>query len=298
MMQTSEEGFTIIELMIATGVLLVVLSSALFFFSRSQSIYTNERQTLNMVQDLRTAFDRFTNEIRMAGAGLPGYRGVISGRADTLTVRGDFNDTFTIVTSTGTISGGTLPVGSTTGFVAGQTISMLDTDGPTAGSSGFATISSVNVINSTITVDTSSFLPLTSGSQLSDFGPGCLINVIERRTYSVVNSGDNLGSIMRTTAFEDTQNVGATILAAETLASNVVDPSGNPALRFIYLKADDAPADVDPVTGYVVPTQVAKVQITLNARTSQRDLVSGEYRTLNLTALIQVRGQYIPAVGF
>jgi Tfp pilus assembly protein PilW len=298
MRQKSEEGFTIIELLIATGVLLVVMSSALLFFSRSQSIYTNERQTLNMVQDLRTAFDRFTNEIRMAGAGLPGYRGVISGKGDTLIVRGDFNDTSTIVTSTGTISAGNFPVGSTTGFVAGQTISMLDTDGTSAGSSGFATISMVDEVNGAITIDTASFLPLTSGSQLSDFGPGCLINVIERRTYTVVNTGANLGNIMRTTAFEDTQNVGATIEAAEIIASNVIDPSGKAGLSFTYLKADDGPADIDPDTGYVTPTQVAKVRITLNARTAHLDLASGQYRTLNLTALIQVRGQYIPGVGF
>ena len=298
MRRESEPGFTVIELMIATGALLAVLSGSLFFFSRSQSIYTNERVTLNMVQDLRTAFDRFTNEIRMAGAGLPGYRGVISGNSDTLIVRGDFNDSFAIVTSTGTIAGGTFPVGNTTGFAAGQTISLLDTDGASAGSSGFATISSVNTANSTITVDTSSFLPLTSGAQLSDYGPGCIINVIERRTYSVINTGDNLGNITRSTAFEDTRNAGATIQATETIASNVIDQSGNAGLTFAFLKADDTPADVDPDTGQVVPTQVAKVQITLNARTSQRDLVSGQYRTLNLTALIQVRGQYIPAVGF
>src|SRR5206468_12208451 len=115
MKRNSAQGFTVVELMIGTAMLLVVLSAALTFFSRSQVVYTNERATLDMVQDMRTVFDRFTNEIRMAGAGLPAPRGVILGSTTTLVVRGDFKDIATIVTSTGsiTISGSTatFPVG-------------------------------------------------------------------------------------------------------------------------------------------------------------------------------------------
>src|ERR1041384_8140610 len=116
MRQNSENGFTVIELMISTAVLLTVLSIALTFFSKSQSAYTNERITLDMVQDMRTVFDRFTNEIRMAGAGLPYQQGVIEGSATKLVVRGDFSETTTIVTSTGdvTVAGSvvTFPVGT------------------------------------------------------------------------------------------------------------------------------------------------------------------------------------------
>src|ERR1044072_6598101 len=144
MRRGSEEGFTLFELMVSTGALLAVLSVALYFFARTQTIYSNERATLNMVQDLRTVFDRFTNEIRMAGAGLPGYRGVISGTSDSLIVRGTFSGVNTIVTSTGTISVGKFPVGSTNGFKVGQTISLLETDGASAGASALAVISAVN----------------------------------------------------------------------------------------------------------------------------------------------------------
>src|SRR3982751_1121356 len=111
-----EQGFTMVELLIATATLLIVLSAALSFFSRSQVVYSNERATLDMVQDLRTVFDRFTNEIRMAGAGLPGDRGVISGSARMLVVRGDYNNVSTIVSSASAISvsgsTATFPVGT------------------------------------------------------------------------------------------------------------------------------------------------------------------------------------------
>src|SRR5947209_1712848 len=109
MRKGSEDGFTMLELMVSTSCLLAVLSGALWFFSKSQGTFNNERVTLDMVQDLRTVFDRFTNELRMAGAGLPGYHGVVSGTATTLTVRGDFNNTQTTVMSTSAITGGTLP---------------------------------------------------------------------------------------------------------------------------------------------------------------------------------------------
>src|SRR5690349_12057755 len=95
----SDAGFTLVELVIASAILLSILTLTLAFFARGQVIYTNERGTLDMVQDLRTAFDRFTNEIRMAGGGLPGYHGVVSGTSASLIVRGDFNNATTIITS-------------------------------------------------------------------------------------------------------------------------------------------------------------------------------------------------------
>jgi hypothetical protein len=297
MRRGSEEGFTLFELMVSTDALLMVLSGALYFFARSQTIYTNERVTLEMVQDLRTVFDRFTNEIRMAGAGLPGYRGVISGTSDTLIVRGDFSEATTIVTSTGAASLGTFPVGTTKGFAVGQTISLLDTDGPSAGASGVAAISAINSVNNTISIDTSSFLPITAGAEVSNFGPGCIFNVVERRTYSIITSGNDRGSITRTVTYEDTQNPGAVIQAKELIANNVLDANDNIGLTFTYYQADGNLCEVDE-SGFVIASQVAKVQIDLNARTAQRDLTSGNYRTLNLRALIQVRGQYIPKVGF
>lgn len=298
MKKNSEAGFTMLELMVSTGCLLVVLSGALWFFSKSQAVFNNERVTLDMVQDLRTAFDRFTNELRMAGAGLPGYHGVVSGTATTLIVRGDFNNVETIVTSTAAITGGTLPVSTTTGFAVGQTVSLLDTDGATAGASALAKITAVNPIGGTITLDTADLLPITSGAQFTDFGPGCIINVIERRTYGIVTTGDNKGSISRTTAYERTQSAGTVIQNQELIASQVLTADGAVGLTFTYYDAADNVLALDPDTGLVDPTKVAKVQVDLAARTSARDLSNGEYRTLKLTALIQVRGQYIPAVGF
>lgn len=304
MKRDSEQGFTLAELMIATAMLLVVLSSALGFFSRGQSVYTNERVTLDMVQDMRTVFDRFTNEIRMAGSGLPAPRGVIEGSPTTLIVRGDFNNIATIITSISPItvagSAATFPVGTTAGFAAGQTISFINN---LTGVSALAKITAVDSGAKTITVDKNDLFPIESGAQLTDdpatnsFPPGAIINVIERRTYSIITSGADKGAITRTVIYENTQTAGATIQSAEIIARNVLDENGDPGLTFTYYKPDGTSAGLD-ADGNVIPSEAVKVQINLQARSANRDLQTGEYRTFKYTALVQVRGQYVPRVGF
>jgi len=304
MKRDSEQGFTLAELMIATATLLVVLSSALAFFSRGQSVYTNERVTLDMVQDMRTVFDRFTNEIRMAGSGLPAPRGVIEGSPTTLIVRGDFNNIATIITSVSPItvagSAATFPVGTTAGFAAGQTISFINN---LTGVSALAKITAVDSGAKTITVDKNDLFPIESGAQLTDdpatnsFPPGAIINVIERRTYSIITSGADKGAITRTVIYENTQTAGTAIQSAEIIARNVLDENGNPGLTFTYYKPDGTSAGLDE-DGNVIPSEAVKVQINLQARSANRDLQTGDYRTFKYTALVQVRGQYVPRVGF
>lgn len=304
MKQSSADGFTVVELLIGTAVLLVVLSSALSFFSRGQRVYTNEKVTLDMVQDMRTVFDRFTNEIRMAGSGLPAPRGVIEGSPTTLIVRGDFNNIATIITSVSpiTVSGSTasFPVGTTAGFAVGQTVSLINN---LTGVSALAKITDVDSNAKTLHVDKDDLFPIESGAQLTDdpatnsFPAGAIINVIERRTYSIITTGSDKGAITRTVIYENTQTPGTTIQSAEIIARNVLDEAGNPGLTFTYFKPDGTSAGLD-AAGNVVPSEAVKVQIDLRARSANPDLQTGKYRVFTYTALVQVRGQYVPRVGF
>jgi hypothetical protein len=112
-----------------------------------------------------------------------------------------------------------------------------------------------------------------------------------------LTSGEQTGAITRTVVYDDTQSAGGVIQAEDVLATNVLTADGNPGLRFTYFDFDDNVVIPDE-TGYVQATKVFKVRIDLEARTAARDLQTGQYRTLNMTALIQVRGQYIPKIGF
>lgn len=287
----------------STGALLALLTGVLGFFAGGQVIYNDERATLDMVQDTRTAFDRFTDEVRMAGAGLPGYRGVISGSEDSLVVRGDFSNLGTTVRSvppTTTFPGGTFPVGSTSPFSVGQTVSLLSVWDSTSGHAALAKITAIDETATTITVDMDDAWPLTAGAQITSFGAGTLINVIERRTYAVINDSDSAdrGAITRKVVYESTQSAGGTIQAEEIIARNILKGNGDIGLTFTYYDASDNILAFDDSTGLVDQSRVAKVRIDLAARSLDRDLQSKEYRVLRLSSLIQVRGQYIPAVGF
>jgi hypothetical protein len=301
MERNSEQGFTVLELLISTAALLGLLTGVLGLFSRGQAIFNNERGTLDMVQDTRTAFDRFTDEVRMAGAGLPGYRGVISGSQTSLVVRGDFSNVGSIVTSTGTSSSGKFSVGSANGFAVGQTVSLLSVGGATAGHAALAKVTAVDSIATpnTITIDTADAWPLTAGAVVNGFGAGTMINVIERRTYQGItdSSSADLGAITRTVVYESTLTSGTAIQPTEIICRNVLTPEGATGLLFTYYDAADNVLAFDS-SGLVDQTRVAKVRIDLQVRGNNRDLQSGQYRILKLSSLIQVRGQYIPAVGF
>lgn len=289
MTRSSEDGFGLVEFMIAASTLLVLLSGALYFFSRSQRLYSNERVTLDMVQDTRMAFDRITSEVRMAGAGLPANCGIVSGTATTLVIRGDFNNVTTVVflvTATGVFR-----VGSTSGFSVGQTVSLLNPGTmSTSGQAALAKISALDPLTNTISLNSTDMLPLTSGAQMADFGPGTILNVIERRTYAVKVSGPEIGNITRAVAYDNTKTAGTAIQPEETIAANILTASGNPGLSFSYLKVNGLAADVDG-SGQVTATQVSKVRIDLDARSANRDLENMGYRTLSLRSLVQVRSK-------
>jgi hypothetical protein len=140
-------------------------------------------------------------------------------------------------------------------------------------------------------------LPLTSGADITDFPAGSIINVIERRTYKIITTGDNKGAITRTVSYESTNTLpGAVIQAEEIIARNVLDTNGNPGLTFTYFKADGTSA-LDAALN-LNPSEAVKVKIDLKARSANMDLQTKTYRTFAYTALVQIRGQYVPSVGF
>jgi prepilin-type N-terminal cleavage/methylation domain-containing protein len=281
--RNSESGFTMMELMVATAALLIVLSGALTFFSKSQGIYSNERGTLSMVQDMRLAFDELTTEIRMAGAGLAPQYGVISGDNSSLVVRGDFANINTTVVSKGPAAN-IFIVGATKGFAAGQSVSLYSIQ---ASRSMLARITAIDTGAKTITVDSVNTDALSAGATLGDFGPGTVMNVFERRTYTVAQDEEDNWGIRRVVSYDTVGAVEGSVLADEIIARNVMDENAGPGLTFKYFDKDNV-----ELAGTIDPTEVYQVQISLRARTDNRDTETNNYRMLNITSLVQVRNMY------
>ncbi|WP_373500127.1 PilW family protein [Desulfococcus sp.] len=68
-----QSGFTLIEMLIALGLGMIVISAAIGVFNYSQSSYNIQEDVAAMQQDLRIAKSFIERDVRMAGAGFADY---------------------------------------------------------------------------------------------------------------------------------------------------------------------------------------------------------------------------------
>lgn len=66
-----QRGFTLMEILIASSIMLIVILGALAFYSRSNRMSVDQQQYAELQHDVRSAMYFLTRDIRMAGAGLP-----------------------------------------------------------------------------------------------------------------------------------------------------------------------------------------------------------------------------------
>tara|TARA_B100000315_G_scaffold141720_1_gene130781 strand:+ start:2878 stop:3570 length:693 start_codon:yes stop_codon:yes gene_type:complete len=66
-LSANQDGFTLIELMIAAAITLLVLSGAYEVFTSQQKAYGTQDRVAEMQQNVRVAMDMMTRNIRMAG---------------------------------------------------------------------------------------------------------------------------------------------------------------------------------------------------------------------------------------
>jgi len=64
-------GFTLIELIVSSAIMLVVIIGALALYSRSNQISVDQQQYAELQHDVRSAMYLITRDLRMAGIGLP-----------------------------------------------------------------------------------------------------------------------------------------------------------------------------------------------------------------------------------
>jgi prepilin-type N-terminal cleavage/methylation domain-containing protein len=76
----TERGFTLIEMMVATGVMLVVTATILSMLNPSYGVFQAQPEAADMQQRLRVAADAVQKDLIMAGAGM--YSGTMAGTLD------------------------------------------------------------------------------------------------------------------------------------------------------------------------------------------------------------------------
>src|SRR5467141_828370 len=62
-----QRGFSLVEVMVATAILVVVLVGILMLYDRANKVFKSGNEAAEMQQNLRVAYDRMVGDIRMAG---------------------------------------------------------------------------------------------------------------------------------------------------------------------------------------------------------------------------------------
>jgi len=67
----AEKGFTLLELLVGSTVMLIAIIAALELYSRSNKVAVDQQQYAEIQHDVRTSMYLISRDVRMAGAGLP-----------------------------------------------------------------------------------------------------------------------------------------------------------------------------------------------------------------------------------
>jgi len=111
------KGFTLIELMIGSVIMLIVIVAALSVYARSNKVAVDQQQFADLQNDVRSSIYFITRDLRAAGVGLTqdiaGYylegqdaAGPTPESADTLRLFGNFDDNLNLRIETYSVGGG------------------------------------------------------------------------------------------------------------------------------------------------------------------------------------------------
>src|SRR5260370_27837150 len=62
-----QRGFSLVEVMVATAILVVVLAGILLLYDRANHVFKSGNEAAEMQQNLRIAYERLVGDVRMAG---------------------------------------------------------------------------------------------------------------------------------------------------------------------------------------------------------------------------------------
>jgi type II secretory pathway pseudopilin PulG len=181
--KAAEAGLSLLELLVALGMLGIALSAAVAFASTQMRLMRQNHLRVEVRQAVRATGDAVVRDLRLAAACLPqtgrfvSLAGVDGGTADSITIRTGFaqDDMSCVATATNqlhTLGATTITVDQTTGFELARMgyIRHIDGDGE------FFVIADVDPMASTIT---------RGDPATRDFPVGSGVFAVDERTYAL-----------------------------------------------------------------------------------------------------------------
>jgi prepilin-type N-terminal cleavage/methylation domain-containing protein len=196
----SRKGFTLIELMIGSAIMLVIVVGALALYSRSNKISADQQQFVELQNDVRAATFFIARDVRMAGTGIPavfaGYAiqgvdnetGANGITPDRLRIMGNIEDPLVLSITAYSSSSSTVTLadysfersGYPDSFFVGRTVLILPKSGSSCRGASVRTISQVQHANPGTNEGFSFSSGQTSGVSL----PGGLSNTCADSEYT------------------------------------------------------------------------------------------------------------------
>ncbi len=166
--KNSEAGFSLVELMISTALLMIIAGGIISAMNSSQKRYRQSEAERALHQQMRGAIDQITQEISEAGL-VPTGMELISGvTASAVTTAGFTTQIPTLTVAWATGGAQSITVSTVAGLFANENI-WVDT----GANAEAVTIGSINTSTKVITLETTGFIPNTSGlSSLSGHAIG------------------------------------------------------------------------------------------------------------------------------
>jgi len=91
----NQRGFTLAEVLVASAIFTVIIVAALLMYDRSNRVFKNSSQAIDMQQNTRVAFDKLVSDLRMTGFdydrdGIPTGSAALAWKQTTAYVPGDY----------------------------------------------------------------------------------------------------------------------------------------------------------------------------------------------------------------
>jgi type IV pilus assembly protein PilW len=265
-------GITLIELLIAVGILTLVIFGVYNLFINQHKAGVIHQQVADMQQNARIAMEMLIKDLRLAGLGVEASNAIVAGdggdtNPDSITIRGGESFIMTTTPSPVNQSSSTFDVNSVAGFSVGDVCIIY-------GGGEWTRFTITQVLEASLKLQHN---PSSDYNSPGGFGftypTGSVVRRYQEVTYQIDTSNPSHPKLTRTES-------GNT----QTVSENIED------LQFVYTLANgtvtSSPAN---------PANIRLVNVTLRARTNREDpkwtddTYGDGYRRRVLSSYVRVR---------